>query len=134
MTVGPIQRRSRPPFPFVDCSRHLASRFIFSVLLGSLVVLQSAASEVEVTIRCAVIHSDVVGSVALGMLMHPKASTPPLSRLRQADLDLGPLAMQSGGGGGGRARASPVAATLVASPPIWLDGTAVLPSTHLRRC
>jgi hypothetical protein len=101
MTVGPIQRRSRPPFPFVDCSRHLASRFIFSVLLGSLVVLPSAASEVEVTIRCAVIHSDVVGSVALGMLMHPKASAPPLSRLRQADLDLGPLAMQSGGGGGG---------------------------------
>jgi hypothetical protein len=132
MAAG-CQQRSEPPFSPVGCSSlHwcLASTFFLSVLLGLVFGLPSAANEVEVKARCMAVHSDVVGSAALVMPMHPKVSAPPLSPLGRADLDWGPVTMRCDRGVCMRLSWCCHSCRFT---PIWMDGTTVLLSTHLRR-
>jgi hypothetical protein len=95
MAAGSSRPSLGPPISSVGCSgpcRRVASSFILSILLGLAFGLPSVANGVEVKARCTVVHSEVVGSAALVVLVHPQA--PPLSLLCWADLEGGLVVMR----------------------------------------
>jgi hypothetical protein len=95
MVAGSSRPSSGPPLSSSGCSgprQWLVSSFILSVLLGLAFGLPSMSNEVEVKVRCAVVHSKVVGGAAL--VVHPKAQPSSLSLLRRVDLDGGLVVMR----------------------------------------
>jgi hypothetical protein len=75
MAAGSSRPSLGPPISSVGCSgpcRRVTSSFILSILLGLAFGLPSVANGVEVKARCTVVHSEVVGSAALVMLVHPR--------------------------------------------------------------
>jgi hypothetical protein len=101
VAAGSSLPSSEPPFSSAssfDLRWRLTSSFILSVLLGLVFGLSSTTNEAEVKARYVADRSEVVGGATLVMLMHPKASPPPLSPLRWADLNWGFVTMRCGRG------------------------------------